>query len=80
MCTFEVYNLKEVIRGQLQSAAKYFMKKAKSVKSTISKADKKQQLLIPLAYIFIREGIVIIQEGANIYNLTRNDVTKEKTF
>jgi len=56
-----VHNLKEVTKGQLQSAARYFMKNT-PVKNTTSKAEKQ---LLPLANIFIREEVVIIWEGTN---------------
>ena len=45
----------------------------------ITKADK-HQLVGPLASAFIKKGIVIIKDGANIQHLLRSYVSKEKTL
>ena len=78
LCAFEVHSLKEVLRGQIQSAIRFLTKNPEN-KKTINKAEK-AELLLPLARSFLREGIVNIQDGADVSKLTRNDVIKEKTF
>ena len=78
LCAFEVHSLKEVSRGQLQSAARFFAKNPEYKKS-ITKAEK-AELLLPLATSFLREGIVAIRNGADKSFLTRNDVSKVKHF
>ena len=78
LCAFEVHHLKEVSRGQLQSATRFFTKNSE-YKKTINKAEK-AELLLPLARSFLREGIINIRDGADVSKLTRNDVMKEKTF
>lgn len=42
----------------------------------INKAEK-SKLLIPLAKQFIKEGIVIIQDGEDLSNLSRNHVRRK---
>ena len=51
----------------------------KDKKKNIIKAEK-HQLVGPLASVFIDRGIVFIPDEAKIDHLTRNDVSKEKTF
>jgi len=45
-------------------------------KRTMAKAEK-NQLVSPLASIFIKEGIVVIRDGAKLNHLTRNDINKD---
>jgi len=71
------HNLKEITRGQLQSAARHLSPAAQ--KKLVGKADKKQ-LLLPLPNYLVDEGIIKIKDGACISELTCDDVTKEKTF
>ena len=73
MCAFGAHTFKEISRAQMASAAKFF--KA----GCIQKADK-HQLVVPLASVFLNEGIVMIRDGADIEHLVRNDVSKVKTF
>ena len=77
MCAFGAHSYKEISRSQLASAAKYFSKGEE--KKMMAKAEK-QQLIVPLASIFIRENIVTIREGADLTNLSMDDVCKEGTF
>ena len=72
MCAFGAHSFKEISRSQLASAAKFFMK---NKKRDMGNAEK-SQLVGPLASVFIDRGIV----GATIENLSRDDLTKEKTF
>ena len=53
--------------------------KESRIQKTITKAEK-AELLLPLATSFLREGIVVICNGADESNLTRNYVTKVKPF
>lgn len=76
MCAFGAHSFKEITRSQLASAAKFFMK---DNKKNISKAEK-HQLVGPLASVFIDRGILVVRDGAKIDDLTRSDVSKEKTF
>ena len=76
MCAFGAHSFKEISRSQLASAAKFFIK---NKKRDMGKAEK-MQLVGPLASVFIDRGIVVIREGATITNLSRDDITKEKTF
>jgi len=77
MTVYGAHNLKEITRGQLQSAAHHFSPTAQ--KKLVGKEDKKQ-LLLPLAKYLIDEGIIKIKDSACISELTCNDVTKEKLF
>lgn len=77
MCAFGALSYKDISRTQLASAAKYFTKGEE--KKMMAKAEK-YQLVGHLASIFLRERIVQIKEGANLNNLSIDDVCKEGTF
>ena len=77
MCAFDAHHFKEISRGQLASAARFFLKGEE--RKSVPKADK-YQLVSLLAPVFLRKGIVALQEGADVDNLCRNDVVKERTF
>ena len=68
--------MKEISRSQMASAARFFMSDKKKF---FMKAEK-YQLVNPLAEVFIKKRIVVVKEGADMDNLKRGDVTKEKTF
>ena len=77
MCAFGALSLKSISRTQLVSVGKFFLKGEQ--RKWVTKADK-QQLVNVLAPHFVQSGEVVIKEGADISNLTSNDVVKEGTF
>ena len=77
MCAFGAHSLKEVSRGQLASAAKFFLKGTE--RKLVPKADK-HELVSLLAPFFIQSGVVAIRDGASSQDLERDDVTNEGTF
>jgi len=78
LCAFGVHQIKEVTRSQLQSAMRLYCTDAEQKKnlSNLSKED----FILPLASLLLKESIVGIKEGADIRVLNRDDVTKEKPF
>ena len=77
MCAFGALSVKSVSRTQLMSAGRFFLKGEQ--RKWVPKADK-QQLINMLAPCFVQSGIVVVKEGADINNLSTNDVIKEGTF
>ena len=77
MCAFGAHNIKEVSRAQLVSAAKFFLDS--ETKKSLTKADKIQYAR-PLAAALLHNKIVVVQKGADIKDLSRDQVTKEATF
>ena len=77
MCIFGAHTYREVTRTQLASAIRYFTKGEE--RKILSKKEK-HELVNPLARMFLKKGIVIIRKGANLNNLSVEDVNKEGTF
>ena len=73
MAAFGAHFLKEITRTQLLSAAKRLMPQDKKKLNTLEKND----FLVPLGKVFVENGS---KKGANIENLSRNDVDKVGTF
>ena len=73
---FSSHFLKEISRTQLLSAAKILIPQNKKKYSTFEKND----FLLPLGKAFVEKAIVKIREGADVKNLSRNDVEKVGTF
>jgi len=78
MTVFDVHTLKEVSRGQMQSAGRYLT--MKGVNKRKLNTAQKQQLILPLAKAFLSDGYVSIMDGADFDNLHRNQVSKVKHF
>lgn len=78
LCAFSKHNIKEVSRAQLHSATKLYC--TSEEKKRFSKCDKKDDLIIPLASLLLREGIISITDEADMANLSIDDVLKTKTF
>ena len=58
------------------SAAKHLMPQDKKKLSTLKKND----FLVPLGKVFVENAIVKIRKGADVKNLSCNDVEKVGTF
>ena len=80
LCAFGIHNIKEVSRSQLHSAMRLYC--TGEERKNLSKCDKKDDLIIPLASLLLWEDIVGIKEDseASIDNLCRDDIEKKKTF
>ena len=79
MCAFGAHSFKEISRGQLASAVKYFSK-GTGRKVMLPKPADKYQLVSVLAPLLIERGEVAINDGADIENLSRNDITKKGNY
>ena len=77
LTAFRVHFLKEISRGQLDSAAKSLL--TWDLQHQLKKADK-GDFIIPLAKAFIRKGIIKLAAKANFNNLAREDIRKVGTF
>ena len=74
IAAFSAHFLKEITRTQLLSAAKRLIAQNKKKIHHFGKE------LVPLGKVFVQKGIVKIRKGANIKDLSRNDVDKVGTF
>jgi len=72
-CAFGAFAIKEVSRTQLRGAAKLLL--TKQLCAELRSAEK-QKYIFPLAKAFIEKGIVVVEDGSNMSNLTRNNVKK----
>jgi len=78
LCAFGIHNIKEVSRSQLHSATRLYC--TSEEKKNLSKCDKKDDLIVPLASLLLREGIISVKDEADMKNLSRDDILKEKPF
>ena len=77
MTAFGAHFLKEVSRSQLTGAAKHLLPPI--IKKTLVGGEK-SAFIVPLAKAFLAENIVVVKKGANLSNLSREDVSKAGTF
>ncbi len=77
MCAFGAHFIKEVSRSQLCAAAKTLLPKEER---RYLQGAEKTKFLKPLAEVFVGKAIVAIKHGADVENLTREDVDKVGTY
>jgi len=74
---FGVHFYKEITRGQLESAAKSLL--PTNIVTSLKKADK-EDYAMPLAKVFIKNGIAELKKDADLKELGREDITKVGIF
>ena len=78
LTAFGLHLFKQLSRSQLESAGKT-LRIPSDTRRSLSKGGK-MEYLIPLAKGFLKNGIVKVRKGASLSSLTRDDITKMKTF